>query len=105
MCSEFNPEYEIYFTGYESVDARNCVDETCSVVFTEFSANVREYFLTIMATNHSHNISFSTKIGENEYCARSGCIEYLPCTYYVALFIKLKSSIVLTKNLCLSHSL
>ena len=76
VCSEFNSVYEIYFTGYESVDARNCVDKTCSVVFTEFSANVREYFLTIMATNHSH--IFSTKIGENEYCARSGCIEYLP---------------------------
>ena len=69
MCSETeykNAVYKINFTRDELIiEAENCVATTCSLVFTEFSANVDEYYLSIVATNHSHTLKmFKTRIGE-----------------------------------------
>ena len=68
MCSDTeykNAVYKINFTGNELIEAKNCVATTCSLVFTEFLANVDEYYLSIVVTNHSHSLkTFKTRIGE-----------------------------------------
>ena len=67
-CTEHNTFYKINFTGYEllseNIDARNCVNKSCSLVFTKFSANFDNRVI-VVATNHSHILrTFQTNIGE-----------------------------------------
>ena len=65
VCSDTEYENTVYKIGNELIEAENCVASTCSLVLTEFLANVDEYYLSIVATNHSHTPkTFKTRIGE-----------------------------------------
>ena len=60
--------YKINITGFETakvIKANSCMNTSCSMVFTEFSASTDQYELMIVVTNHSQLLKkFNLKVGK-----------------------------------------